>query len=303
MALLWSNKKNLKPVNQLGNPSPTIKRYLNDFAQKLLCFIKGTSLFAAFQTKIGAGMTVEAAIALPIFLLFFLNLASLMEMMRLHGNLQFALWETGNEAALYECVVGDEEAAALLSAFYIRNRMIETLGSEYLEQSPLENGTAELVVLTNPVEASEDILDVTVSYRVAPVSGFIGFPSFRMSNYYYAHLWNGYELPGTVKESRIVYVTENGTVYHKDRNCTHLLLSIEQVDAEAVGKMRNQWGRAYGPCEKCSRGGMPDRVYITSEGECYHYSTGCAGLKRTVFALTLTEAQERYRSCSRCGEK
>lgn len=303
MALLWSEKTNLKLFIISGNPSPTNKPNPKDFAQNLLRSIKGLSLFTAFSKKLKAGMTVEAAVVLPVFLLFVLNLASLIEMMRLHGNLEFALWGTGNEAALYGSVLEDETASSVLSVLYIKNQIVETLGSEYLEQSPLRDGVSGLQVWTNLLQGEKDILDVTITYSVAPLSGFIGFPAFQMKNCYYAHLWNGYEIPENAMAGEIVYVAETGTVYHKSRNCTHLLLSVQQVDAAEVEERRNQWGRTYGACERCTHGKMPDSVYITDEGECYHYSQGCSGLKRTVHAVTLAEAQGKYRCCSRCGDE
>lgn len=310
MAPLWckkrsrcdkSSKKNEQVNNQSGNPSPTNMKYIKKIAQNLLCAIKGSSLLRLPEKKLKAGMTVEAAAVLPLFLLFFLNLASLMEAVRLHGNLQFALWSAANEAALYGCAVENETADKFLSILYIRNQIIEKLGKEFLENSPLENGISELKVLTNPMDSAEGILDVTICYRVAPLSAFAGFPSFEMKNSYYAHLWNGYEIPEAEMENEVVYVTENGEVYHKDRNCTHLLLSVEKVRTESIEKLRNQWGRIYGPCAKCARGEKPREVYITKEGECYHYYTECAGLKRTVRAIRLEEAKEYYRCCSRCG--
>jgi len=302
MALLWNGDKRQKRLMSLRKPSPTRKRYIKDQAQNLFRAIKGASLLTAFRREWAAGMTVEAALVLPIFLLFFLNFASLMEMMRLHGNLQFALWGTGNEAALYECVIGDD-SVSLLSSFYIKNRMVSNLGREYLEQSPLENGVSGLSVWVNPL--NKDILDVTVRYKAAPISAFIGFPPFEMSNHYYGHLWNGYDISGggleSDPESVMVYMTENGRVYHSNRNCTHLLLSIRAVDKDIVGGLKNQWGRKYGACEKCARGERPDKIFITAEGESYHYSEGCAGLKRTVFAVPLEEVEGAYRPCSRCG--
>lgn len=301
MALLWSGGNCSKRFTNSGNPSPTKKGYLKDFAQNLFRTIMGLSPFTAFPRKLKAGMTVEAAVALPVFMLFFLNLASLMEMMRLHGNLEFALWEAGNGAALYGSVPEEEKAAAALSAFYIKNRMLSTLGGEYLERSPLEGGASGLLVWANLLQDEKDILDVTVSYSAAPVSGFVGFPAFRMENHYYAHLWNGYEIPRNAAAGEIVYVTETGGVYHRDRSCTHLLLSVRQVGAGGVAEQRNLWGRAYGPCERCACGERPDSVFITDEGESYHYRESCSGLKRTVYARTLAEVQGYYRRCSRCG--
>lgn len=312
MALLWHNKKlrcdksrkciknNQQLINKSGNPSPTNIEYIKEFAQNLPSAIKGSSLLHLLRKELKAGMTLEAAVALPLFMFFFLNLISLMEAMRLHGNLQFALWSAGNEAALYGCAIEDEKAGKFLSSLYIRSQMVQKLGEEYLEASPLENGLSELKVMTKPLSSSESVLDVEVSYRVNPFCAFIGFPSYQMSNCYYSHLWNGYEIPETAVENEVVYVTENGVVYHKDRNCTHLLLSVQKIRTKDIRELRNQWGRIYGSCAKCVRGESPNEVYITREGECYHYYAGCAGLKRSVRAMQLEEAQASYRCCSRC---
>jgi len=302
MALLWSDYLNIKSITSSGNPSPTSKRYIKDFAQNIFRTIKGPSLFISSRRSLRGSMTVEAALVFPVFLLFFLNLASIMEIIRLHGNLQFALWGIGNETALYECIVGEEGAGSLLSSIYIKGRMVDNLGREYLEQSPLKDGVSGLSVLAKPLQ--NDILDVTVSYSASPLSGFIGFPVTRLSNRYYGHLWNGYDVSGNssdTQKNEMVYMTDNGSVYHVDRNCTHLLLSVETVNADTVGQRRNQWGRSYGPCEKCARGERPSGVYITQEGECFHYSSSCPGLKRTVYAVQLTDVQGVYRPCSRCG--
>ncbi len=294
MTLLGRGEMNLKPLTIIsGNPSPTDKRYRRA--------LKESSLPTSLSMAVRASMTVEAVLALPVFLFFMLNLASLMEMMRLHGNLQLALWNAGNQTALYGTLLENETAAALISGVSIKGQITGLLGEEYLEESPLENGAAGLLVWANPQQAKEDILDVTVRYRVKPMSSFIGFPAFYMSNHYYAHLWNGYEVSGDTAETEMVYVTETGTVYHRKRDCTHLSLSVRKVAAEEVGQQRNQWGRRYDACEKCAVGRMPTILCITEEGECYHYDEKCGSLKRTVIVLPLTEAQKSYRSCSRCG--
>ena len=46
-------------------------------------------------------MTVEAALVLPVFLFFFINLSASLEMIRLYGNLEYALHGAGNEVCLY----------------------------------------------------------------------------------------------------------------------------------------------------------------------------------------------------------
>ena len=65
-----------------------------------------------------------------------------------------------------------------------------------------------------------------------------------MANRYYGHMWNGYEIPEP-EDEEYIYVTENGRVYHTNRECTHIRLSVRVVEAtEAL--------REYRPCEKCT---------------------------------------------------
>ncbi|MBD8948918.1 MAG: pilus assembly protein, partial [Blautia obeum] len=48
-----------------------------------------------------------------------------------------------------------------------------------------------------------------------------------------------------------------------------------------VGQLRNKSGEKYHACERC-RAGSAGSVYITGEGNRYHGSLSCSGLKRTV---------------------
>lgn len=99
----------------------------------------------------------------------------------------------------------------------------------------------------------------------------------------------------------LVYITPEGTVYHKSRDCTYLRLSVRQIAYANLKDERNQSGGRYSPCEYCIRGDLKGgTVYITSYGGSYHSSAGCQGLKRTVMAVPLSEAGGRP-CCSRCG--
>ena len=54
------------------------------------------------------------------------------------------------------------------------------------------------------------------------------------------------------EQEEYVYITENGTVYHRERNCTHLTLSIELAGKDEVGQLRNESGGKYYPCENAA---------------------------------------------------
>ena len=119
MPFLWSgNQKQLLTNLKMNRkkPSPTNHKQSPDSARDpeiswsdrkrsscLFRYIERVSLSVSqnlaglvFKKQIGAGMTVEACLLLPLFLFFFVNMGCAIEMIRLHGNLQFSLWQLGS---------------------------------------------------------------------------------------------------------------------------------------------------------------------------------------------------------------
>ena len=213
--------------------------------------------------------------------------------------------EVGSRLSVYGYALEDSDVASLFTGFYIRDQVIEYAGKEYLDKSPLKSGSQDISIWESKIFSSEDELDVILTYSVAPWSGFAAFSSFRMANRYCAHIWNGYEIPDDPEQNDqeldIVYITENGEVYHEDRNCTHLVLSVSEVSRSAVEAAVTRWGKKYSPCEKCKPGAVSLTLYITEEGDRYHSDRNCSGLKRTVFSVTRSSVAG-YRACSRCGK-
>lgn len=320
----------MQTITHKKSPSPRHGIKQTGFAQNLFfggftpISLKGISLFAFFSKKqsflfqrVSASMTVEAAVVLPLFLFFFINLGCAIEMIRLHGNLQLALWETGNRLSVYGYALGEESREggnALLqevsdvafSYTYVKGQVVGYAGEEYLNQSPLTYGTDGLQFVESELFTSEDTFEIVLTYAVSPWLQVPGVKPFRMANKYYGHIWNGYRLSGTTaggeSPADFVYVAQNGTVYHDDRNCSHLSLTIRQVSARQVDQERNASGGRYTACEKCARGPMPQTVYVGEDGDRYHYNLDCSGLKRTVFTMERQEAREQYRPCSRCAK-
>lgn len=325
MAFLQSCREKMKLSTDFRKPSPTYHRntIVTDSARNPDNVPSGaakmSSLFTSLFKELNAGMTVEASIVLPLILFFFMNLAGAIEMIRLHGNLQLALWKTGNELAVYGYVLDsgalpdveqsekeqdvwwEKLSGAVFSSAFVKAQLVHLLGEDYLDASPLRSGTDSLMLWESEVFGTEDTIDLVVTYSVAPWTKTVGFLSFRMANRYYGHIWNGYEVSGQAQVSEVVYVTENAQVYHPDRNCTHLRLSIKKIGAGELYTARNNYGKRYSACERCARGGKFEIIYITGEGDKYHYNRDCPGLKRTVSPMLRQDAEKRYRPCSRCG--
>ena len=67
------------------------------------------------------------------------------------------------------------------------------------------------------------------------VFGVLGYGAKKI---YIGHMWNGYEIPEP-EDEEYIYVTENGRVYHTNRECTHIRLSVRVVEtAEALLKKK-----------------------------------------------------------------
>uniref|UniRef100_UPI00405604AE hypothetical protein n=1 Tax=Acetatifactor sp. TaxID=1872090 RepID=UPI00405604AE len=263
-------------------------------------------------------MTVEASVVLPLFLFFFLNLSCAIELIRLHGNLEFALCDIGNRMAVYgyaltnqenEEIAADGELWEELKDFavsytFVKNEIVCYVGENNLRDGPIAEGKDGLQFLESEIFDTDDCVEIVVTYKVSPFADIAGFGSFRMSNRYYGHVWNGYRIPeAEIEQSTdVVYVAENGVVYHEDSGCSFLLLSVRSVSLTEAYESRNIAGGRYTPCMRCyEEDSHPQTVYITADGESIHCREDCGSLRRTVYVLP-SEEIGRYRACSRCAQ-
>ena len=104
------------------------------------------------------------------------------------------------------------------------------------------------------------------------------------------------------EDNRIVFVTKTGEVYHTSNICSHISLSVREVDYTLVNSLRNKGGAKYYPCEYCAKGDLTGMVYITDEGNRIHKDKNCSGIKRSVNTMKKADAEAAgYRPCTRCG--
>lgn len=288
----------LCPALDKGIVSSKGKNYIKVFFSFIR--IKEISLFTS-RKWVAASMTVEAAVVLPLLMFFLINLCSIIEMIRLHGNMELALTNMGNTLSIYRGV--EELTGATLSQIYIQNRIENYLGKEYLQQAPFSGGKESTPFIGWNLEAGEDILEIHFSYKVGCPYAIPGFSDFYMTNRYYSHVWNGYGIPGAEDGTGLetVFLTENASVYHLTMECTHLDLSIRETELQEALQSRNEEGDKYVLCGFCEDEPYEGVTYITDLGDCYHYRRDCTGLKRTIYSVTLAEARDlEIGPCSRC---
>lgn len=276
-----ANRQNESLNSEIANPS-----------------IGGISLQALLLKPVGASMTVEACMVLPLFLFFFLNLFSIMEIIRLHGRVEFALWSAGREIALYGTTLDhftEDEGEGIRSVgenIYARQKIMSQLGEQYVENSPMRN-----LFCYETATGDKDSFQISAEYQVKPLFPILGFGSFSMRNTYYGRYWRGYDASNQ-ESTDCYYVTKEGEVYHIRPTCTYIQLSVESIARKDLENRKTSDGNEYRLCEKCKGKKEGFWVFITKEGECYHRDVNCSGLKRTVFTVKDTQG---YRPCSRCA--
>lgn len=262
-----------------------------------------------FRSK--GSMTLEAAFALPLFLFAVINILFAVHIIGTQSRMYAAMHQVGNKMAfagyVYENTAGsalpEQVSGVALTQLYAKGQIIKYAGSSYLEQSCIVGGAGGVSLAGSSVMEENDLIDLKVSYRVAPFSVLMGFDEFSMTQRYYGKAWTGYDVTQSAgdwsNEDPMVYITKTGTVYHINRNCVYLNPSVEAVSAEALDSRRNESGGRYYPCERC-QAGTAGEVYITSQGNRYHTKLNCSGLKRTIYTVPLSQTGGRGR-CSKCG--
>ena len=275
------------------------------------------------------GFTVEAAFVLPVILftfcafLYFLVILNtqvilyeeLSENARDMARYAFAYEEILNMTPAEEKELKDNMEPELtdvlfhgFSSAYILERIKQSVGTQWLDESCIQGGATGLSMLSDSLLDNNEMVDMVLRYRVnipylpGEVFDFLCVQRVRIRAFTGFMPSDSNGGVGQEMEQR-VYVTETGTVYHTNKYCTHLNLSIKAVDVANIITLRNNNGGKYYACELC--GGTPenaDIVYLTRHGDRYHGNTNCQGLKRTWTEIPLSEVGERG-LCTRCQKQ
>ncbi len=152
-------------------------------------------------------------------------------------------------------------------------------------------------------EGNEENIRLQKNRIIESPFAILAAPNCRLHTRCVVKPWTGYDVTkgkNREEEDIIVYMTDYGTVYHKNRSCTHLSLSIQAIASVKVSEKRNESGEYYNPCEYCGKTSFVTVLFITSHGNRYHTTTKCRGLKRSVKSVRLSEVKG-VGPCKKCG--
>ncbi len=250
----------------------------------------------------GSG-TVEAALVLPFFLCAVSTLLLLGQFLLVEANIYHGLLQIGRVYARQESVSGldaEEHEGQLEKLGGIVE--VNALFHNYVKKNSVDSsfvvgGIHGIIINT---AQDDNYIQVQASYTLrSPVPFFQmlmkpGITKIRVRKFngYYNHM------SGEYTDGDMVYRTKFGRVYHTRLDCYHLCINI--TDPDKVKKIMKSI--RYKKCDKCIRkGSIPEQLYITKEGDCYHSTMDCSGLKRTV-EMVPVESVEGKRICSECGK-
>lgn len=241
-------------------------------------------------------ITIEASFGIPLFLFAALCLIWLIEIQSIKISITNAAQNAAKRAA------EDTAVIPVLNTVKLKSDIVNLVGEDRINRSIIKNGSSGISCWKSYVSPVTGEMNVTVEYKILIPLPVMGSPSAELEESFRMSSWNGYQDEGLGGEdSEIVYMTDNGSVYHEDYNCSYLRLSIRYVPYSELDGIRNESGGRYHACDKCVIGSAMTGVYITDYGNKYHNSLNCSGLKRTIHAVERSETGG-VGGCSRCSE-
>lgn len=228
-------------------------------------------------------LTVEAALVIPIFLFAVLCLVYLLEIQAIGFSIKSASQEAAKQAAAEMALL------PVLNTYGLQQDIVDSVGSERLDRSIVDGGSSGIHCWTSYYNTVTEEIVVKVNYTVKlPVPQFLNL-GMKQKVEFNVKAWTGYASQSLSEEDEVVYVTNNGIVYHTDYQCSYLQLSITFIPSSLLVDVRNESGGIYHACEDCVHGEAMAGVYITDYGTKYHNSLSCSGLKRSIRAVKKSE--------------
>ena len=266
--------------------------------------------------SLSASLTVEAALALPLFVLAVVVLSWPMKVIDGERRLRVQLEEMAENAAMAEYFTSnlsvETEDGGEIGALVARGAKLAT-GAGLLKAPDRDffSGVLPEIPETDP---ETGIIRLGVSYEVRWPTGVFGkLVTVRHRQTAVKRAWIGRkggagrqygEAPAAGTEREIVYLGRNSAesnVYHENRDCSYLTNVLRAVPAASIKDLRNTYGEKYHACPSCHPRNT-GTVYVFDNGNAWHAGTDCPAIGSYVTEIFKEEAIERgMKPCHRCS--
>lgn len=263
---------------------------------RLISFIqrpphKERAVLSAFK----GSMTVEAAMVLPVFLLVICTIIRFFVLMNYQNVLQEDMENTARHLGSLQYA---EDNGSKISQAYSALKIMSGKSGSMAGDSGVIGGRYGVSLMQSDISSDNKMNSLVADYL------WESSMKFRVVQKCSYIPWIGESLSEDEKglSEDIVYITKNGTVYHKIKECTYIKRCIRNVSYSQIAGMRNINGGKYKGCERCANKKIinTEHVFITDYGDRYHCSRECNTLKRYVQEVKLSEVRGRM-PCTKCS--
>ena len=254
-------------------------------------FRKNRGRASVFTSK--GGLSLEAALVIPIFFFAVLCFVFLFEMMAIRISIKNGLYSTGRELS--------EQAytSTMISTPAIRQHIVNYVGEERLNRSMIVGGAAGIYCGDSVSNWQTGVLNLSVRYTIEIPVLMFRIPAILCEETLRVKGWTGYAKLTDTAADDVVYVTDWGEVYHRDMACTYLDVDVRGIIANTIQDARNDSGGKYYPCESCKKQTHCGILYVTNYGNRYHTSLNCKKIKRNIYAISKQDVLGMG-GCSKC---
>lgn len=205
--------------------------------------------------RISGSITIEAALALPIFLFSVLFFLLFFHLFYIHNVIQISILDAAREVS---------------QEMYKKENIIDL--SQYVKKHLsyhafpvfcLEGGRGGILSSQSTMDGNR--IDVIVSYKMIFPVPFFGEQSLSITQKVRTRgtvgVWqideflerntSNLDSMNKIEENHLVYMAENGVVYHTNPECSHIKLQIKSIVFHHIDKTRNHTGGTYSACHLC----------------------------------------------------
>ena len=248
-------------------------------------------------------LTVEAALVFPLAVFALTAFLYLFFLLQVRTEIGRALTDAGRELSQMACVSEDAGSLAPSAlAMLYGKREVENYLEGRMAAEIINGGSEGISFLGTFWEEETSTLTLQASFQVVFPPGIAWFHPIQVTQKRIVRGFTGFsgrEGDPEIEDSSLVYVTDHGTVYHRDLSCRYLKLSVRQTELDKVDDLRSGDGSRYYPCERCWEEGA-EIVFLTEEGNRYHQTLNCSSLVRGIHTVRLWDTGG-LPPCSVCG--
>lgn len=199
-------------------------------------------------------------------------------------------WNVDNKT-LSELLNVKGKADDVIDRGYLLTKLIQNTGTDAIKGEGFVSKIEDLKVIEGEIDDGMVRFAIKYKMKLPMVNRYITIVQGS-----YVKDWTGTDISS---KSEKVYITENGEVYHSSLDCSYLVVNISKTTVEVARENYN--GNKYSACRICVKNKLEDgeSVFVTEDGNRYHTSLTCRGLKRKIIEMDIEQVDER-RPCSKC---